>query len=299
MKRIAVVLALFGVLGLSLATPARADLSEKLGALSGTNAAGYLAPLNKALSSTLNGGIFQSGSVPKSGFTFHVGVHVMGAEFADEDRTFMPTDPFGSTANTPTEVPTVIGPTGSVGVPDGLGYTPVYPGGLDATLFYLPVPELTVGDFAGTRATVRWFSSKLGDTDYGKIDLVGFGAQHSISQYVHMPVDVAVGGFYQTLKVGDDLVKVKTTHFDVTGSKKLGGLFQFEPYASLGFDTCKMDIAYTLTDGSGEKISVHPDGESNVHAAIGAQVSLAVVKLHAEWFKAAYTGAALGLSLGL
>lgn len=298
MHRFKVMLAVTGAIGLLLAAPARADLTEKLGALSGENAAGYLAPLNTALSSTLNSGIFQSGAIPKSGVTISLGLHLMGVNFADEDRTFTPTDPFGSTAVTPTPVPTVIGDTHAVPVPDQLGYTPIYPGGLDASMFPMAVPELKVGDVMGTRATVRWFASEFGDTDYGKIELMGFGLQHSISQYLQLPVDLAVGGMYQTLSIGDDLLKVKATHFDVTASKKLGGMMQFQPYASLGFDTCKMDIAYTATDGSGDAISVHPDGESNVRAAIGAQVSFVFMKLHAEMFTAAYTGAAIGLSFG-
>ena len=52
MIRLAVFLALVGWFATSLASPARADLSDKLGALTATNAQGYLDPIPKALSST-------------------------------------------------------------------------------------------------------------------------------------------------------------------------------------------------------------------------------------------------------
>ena len=63
MIRLAFILALVGLFAAALAPPARADLSEKLGGLTAQNAKGYLSPLPKALSSTLNSGIFPSGRV--------------------------------------------------------------------------------------------------------------------------------------------------------------------------------------------------------------------------------------------
>ena len=301
MIRRAVILAVAGVFLATLAPPARADLSGKLGALSGDNAKGYLSPMPKALSSTLNSAIFTSGNVPESGLTFTVGVRVMGSAFDDKDRTFDPTYPLpdGFTATTPGPVPTVIGdPTGlHVAGPGGTGAD--FPGGLDVNQFTIAVPELTIGTIAGTKATVRWFSATLGDSDYGKLELLGFGAQHSLSQYFPgIPADVALGAFYQTFKLGGGLLDTKALHVDVTASRHYGGTFKLQPYVSVGYDTFSMDVSYKSTTNPGDDIAISMDKESNVHLAAGAQLSLAFLQFHAEVFKAANSGASIGLSLG-
>jgi hypothetical protein len=296
MIRLAVILALAGLLVTSLAPPACADLSEKLGPLSGDNAKGYLGPLPKALSSTFNSGVFQSGHV---GNGILLGIHVMAVEFKDADRTFMPTDPPGFTSTSPTPVPTFVGDTASVNVQGQGGLVAPYPGGFDISQFTIAAPELTIGAVAGTRAVIRWFNAKVGDSDYGKVDLLGIGLQHEVSRYFkELPVDVAVGGFYQKLKIGDGLLDTKAMHFDVTASKRFGHVFQIEPYVSLGYDTFKMSLAYKSTSNPGENISVDFDKLSNKHIAVGAQLQVVFLKLHAEYVSAANNGAALGVSLG-
>lgn len=292
------VFVLAAVLALGLSATARADLSEKLGALTGENAKGYLGPLPDALSGTLNSAIFQTGKVPKQGITFTLGVHVMGVNFDDKDRTFVPTDPPGFTSSPSGQpVSTIIGDTKSVGVTGQGGTQFNYPGGFDVSTFTIGAPELTIGSVMGTRAVVRWFSAEIGKSDYGKLELFGIGGQHSLSQYFPaMPVDLAVGAFYQTFKLGDGLLDTKAFHVDVTGSKSFGIL---QPYAAIGYDTFKMDVDYNSTSNPGDHISVSMPDKSNAHFTVGAQASLAIVKLHAEFNAAANTGAAIGLSFGL
>jgi hypothetical protein len=304
MIRLAVLLAIAGMLACAFVSPASADLSSKLGALEGNNLKGYLGPLPKAMSTTMNSGIFQSGYVPKAGFNLALSVQVTGASFEDKDRLFTPTDPFGFQPNTPTQVPTIVGNENAVAVPDNGGSTPVYPGGLNISQFLLPVPQLTIGTVMGTRATVRWFAMNFKDSDIGKIDFLGVGAQHSLSQYFpNLPVDLALGGFYQKLKIGDGLLDTKAMHFDVTASKRFGGIVKFEPFVSVGYDTYDMSVKYKFTGAGspvgGDELTVDFDRLSNKHLAAGAQISLAVVKLHAEVVSAANTGAAFGLSFGL
>jgi hypothetical protein len=300
MTRIARTVILVGLAVVAMAAPAAADLNDKLGALTGDNAKGYLGPLPKALSATLNSAVFQTGKVPKRGINFTIGVHVMGVNLKDEDRTFTPKDPAGFQSVTPTPVPTIIGGSESVAV-DGQGGTVLnYPGGLDTKTFTIAAPELTIGSVFGTRAVVRWFAMDLKDSDLGKIELFGFGGQHSISQYVpSLPADVAVGAFYQTFKIGDGLLDTKAFHVDVTASKALGvkGLVKLEPYVGIGYDTFSMDVSYTQTDPP-DHIGVSMDRQSNAHFTVGAQLTLAAVKLHGEFNAAANTGAAIGLSVG-
>ena len=300
MIRLAVILALVGLLATSLAPAARADLSDKLGGLTAENAKGYLSPFPKALSSTLNSGIFPSGRIPKMGIGLTLGVRVMGASFGDGDRTYVPTDPVNFQSTSPTPVPTMIGDENGASVPGQGGTTMMYPGGFNVDKFALAVPELTVESVFGTRAVVRWFSADFGDSDYGKIDLLGIGGQHSLSQYFKgLPADVAVGVFYQTLKLGKDkLIDTKALHVDVTASKRYGKLFTVEPYLSVGYDTFDMNVNYKDANDPTNNIAVKFDKQSNAHLAAGAQFSLVIAKLQAEVFSAANTGASIGLSFG-
>ncbi len=297
MTRHAGIPALLILAALAVAAPARADLSDRLGALSGDNARGYLGPLPDALSGTLNSAIFQTGRVPKAKPSITIGVHVMGVSFKDADRTFIPTDPAGFQSTTPTPVSTIIGSTQSTAVQGQGGLVLNYPGGFDVSTFAIAAPELTVGSFLGTRAVVRYISATLGDSDYGKLELFGIGGQHSISQYLPgLPVDLAVGAFYQTFKLGNGLLDTKAFHAEITGSRSFG---MIQPYAGLGFDTFKMDVAYTSSTDPGTHIAFSMPDRSNVHLTLGAQLSMPFVQLHGEFDAAANVGAAIGLRLGL
>jgi len=300
MIRLAVVLTLTWLFVASLgASPARADLSDKLGSLTAENAKGYLSPLPKALSSSLNSGIFSSGQVPRFGISIGVGIHLMGVSFGNSDRTFVPVDPPGFQSLAPTPVPTLIGDPNGAAVGGQGGTTMVYPGGFDISQFTIAAPEITVESVFGTRLVGRWFAANIGNSDYGKLELVGFGAQHSISQYLKMlPADVAVGAFYQTFKLGNGLLDTKATHIDVTASRKFGHVVFVQPYVSVGYDTFSMDVSYKDSSNPGNNISLSMDKQSNAHLAAGATVSLFIAKLQAEVFSAANTGASIGLTFG-
>jgi len=292
--RTAVLVALVAACAVS---PAVAQLQDNLGALTGDNAKGYLGPLPKALSGTLNAAIFQTGKVPLAGVHFAVGVRVMGVAFDDADRTYSPKDPPGFQSTSPVKAPTVIGDEQSVAQSGQGGTTLYHPGGFDIDEFAIAVPQATIGSVLGTRATVRWISLDLGNSDLGKLDLFGIGAQHSISRYVPgLPVDLAAGIFYQTFSIDDDLIKTKTFHFDVTGSKSFAML---QPYVGVGFDTLDMKAKYEDSNNPGQKVEVDFATESNAHLTIGAQLSFPVVKIHGEFNAAAVNGAAVGLSFGL
>lgn len=280
-----------------LTAPAHADLSDNLGALTGENARGYLGPLPEALSATLNSGVFQTGNVPKNTFNFSFGVRAMGIHFSDDDRSYTPAAPPGFTPTETVSAPTVIGDTHAVAQSGSGGTTLYHPGGFDLNEFALAVPQVSIGSIFGTRAVVRWISVDLGDSQLGKLDYVGYGAQHSISQYLPaFPVDLAAGFFAQTLKIGDDdLVKADALHFDVTASKRVGFL---EPWASLGWDSLNMDANYTSTTNPGDDIHVEFDQKTNAHLTVGAQALLGFTRLSASFDVAAQTGATLGLAFG-
>ncbi len=279
-----------------LASVAQAQLSDNLGALSGDNAKGYLSPLPKALSATLNSAVFQTGHVPKNTFNLSVGVRLMGVGFSDDTRSYTPTAPPGFTPTETVQAPTVIGNTQAVSQNGQGGTTLYHPGGFDISEFAVAVPQLSIGSVFGTRAVIRWISLDLGDSDLGKFEYVGYGAQHSVSQYFPgLPVDLAAGFFAQSFELGDNLIKTDALMFNVTGSKRFGML---EPYAAVGYDTFDMDVSYESTSTPGNNIAIKFDKESNAHLTLGIQALLGFTRLSAEVNVAAETGAAIGLALG-
>ena len=289
-------LSLVGALSALVAMPAAAQLSANLGALSGDNAKGYLSPLPKALSGTLNSSIFQSGAVGKMGVSFNIGVKVMGVTL-DGDRTYSPKDPPGfDSGGQPFEAPTVVGDVNAVAQQGQGGATLYHPGGFDIDNFGVAVPQLEIGNIAGTRAVVRWISLDLGDTELGKFSLFGVGGQHSVSQYIPgLPVDVAAGFFYQGFKLGDqDLIETSAWHADLTGSKRFG---MIQPYIGVGYDSFKMDVNYEDAS-SGQAVAVDFDPETNAHFTAGAALLLPFMRLTGEFNAAAETGVAVGLSFG-
>jgi len=277
------------------APPAAAQLEDNLGSLTGDNAKGYLNPLVDGLSATMNSSVFHTGRIPKQGVMFRVGAQLMGVNFDDGDRTYTPTDPPGFTGTGSVKAPTVIGDTKSVSQPGQGGTTLYHPGGFDIGEFAFAAPQLSIGSIAGTMATIRWISIDLGDSDLGKFDLFGLGAQHSISQYFQdAPFDMAVGAFYQSFKIADTLVDAKTWHFDVTGSKSFSIL---QPYVGIGFDSIDMKSEYT-DNATASTISVDFDPQSNFHFTLGSEANFKILQLYGELNFAAQTGVAVGLSFG-
>jgi len=278
-----------------LCPPAGAQLADNLGALSGDNAKHYLGPMTTGLSGTLNTAIFHGASIPIAGLNFNIGIQAMGITFDDGDRKYQPSDPAGFTSLGSVDAPTIIGDTHAVAQQGQYGTTLYHPGGFDLDNFFVAVPQLTVGSVLGTRAIVRYISLDLGDAEIGDFSLWGIGLQHSISRYLpSVPVNLAVGGFYQKFNISDDLVDAGALHLEVMASKQLG---LFEPYAAVGWDQLDMKSKYTST-GTGETIEVDFDSETNGHLTIGSTLGLAVVKLYGEFNFAAETGVAAGLSFG-
>ena len=188
--------------------------------------------------------------------------------------------------------------TQSVTQPGVAGTTLYHPGGLGIDNFTIAAPQLEIGSIFGTRAVVRWIDLNLGKSDFGKIKLVGGGLQHSLSQYLPpgFPVKLAVGAFYQELKISDKLLDAKTFHADVTGSRHFGVL---QPYVGVGYDSFKLDVDYaSKTSDPGQDISIKFDKQNNAHLTAGLEANLLFLKLHGEVNVAAETGYAVGLRFG-
>jgi len=281
----------------ALASPVSAALEENLTGLGSEQVQGYLDPFVQGLSTSLNTGIFRSGAVPLTGFGLTLDLRAAYIGFSDDDRLYTATTPGYETV----DAPTVIG-DGAAVVADhetvsGLHYH--YPGGFDLEHFGVAVPQLTVGNVAGTRAIIRFIPSiDLGDEDIGSFEMFGIGGQHSISQYLPtLPVDVAAGLMYQNFKIGDSLLDATAVAFNVMGSKRFGRTVSFEPYLGLGLDSFSMDVEYEIDDGETTKVEF--DRANDFHFTLGTSLNLPGVKLNGEFNAAAVTGFAGGVSFGI
>jgi hypothetical protein len=290
-----------GALTMVLASPGLAQLDANLGALTPENVKGYLEPLPKALSTTLNMAEFQSARIPFAGFNLTVGVHAMGVTFADKDKTYLPADPQGFT-HTGNTLPasTVVGSRLSTAQPGQGGTTLYNPGGFDISQFVIAVPQVSIGSVLGTRALVRWVQFDAGDSELGKIKLFGVGVQHSLSRYIKgLPFDLAAGGMYQTFELGKNkLIDTKAFHGEVTASRKV--LLWVQPYVGVGYDTFSMDVNYDQTvGGTNQSYKVKFDDQNSFHGTAGVLLGFPLVKIHAQVDTAKETGAAVGLRFGI
>jgi hypothetical protein len=275
------------------------QLTDNLGGLTDENFEGYLGPLNTGLSGTMNAAIFRTGHVPKTGVSISGGLVIMAVGYSDEDKTFVPIDPEGFSSLESTSVPTVVGSPEGVTVLGENSLSQLYPGGFDLEGFEIAAPQISIGSVFGTRALIRYIAFDLGDSDFGEFSYVGFGAQHSISQWIPdaLPFDLAAGFMIQNFEIGDDLIDARATHFNVTASKE----FQyFQPYVGIGIDTMELDAKYDDDDEEDPDLSfdVSLDKETDPHFTLGVAGQLPFVQAFIELNAAAATGVAVGLSFG-
>lgn len=144
--------------------------------------------------------------------------------------------------------------------------------GVDLGFIPLAFPQASLGVGFGTDLMLRFFPA----TDLGggfEIGFVGFGARHSISQYIPLcPVDIAVMAAYQSLKVGTVL---ESNHINLNAavSKDLPFITLF---GGLGYDISNLEMTYIYEEGTPdeEEISYSIDGENGVRANAGLSLNL-------------------------
>jgi hypothetical protein len=160
------------------------------------------------------------------------------------------------------------------------------------------VPQVSIGTIRGTQAVARYVAFDTGDADIGNLSLIGFGLRHSISQYMqNPPVDLAIGGFYQKFKLGDNLIDSSALTFGAMASKRYSVL---EPYVGLSYDSFKMSVDYdTSTTDPPTRLSVDFGSSSTVRLTGGLGINLLkVIHLQGEINVASQTSYLLGLSVG-
>ncbi|MBP6874495.1 MAG: hypothetical protein KBD56_00335 [Candidatus Eisenbacteria bacterium] len=289
----ALALALIGL----FTAPGYAQLEENVLGLTDENLEGYLEPLQTGLSATMNSAIFRTGHVPTEGFHFSIGVTAMAIGYDDVDRTYIPTDPDGFTSlGDPVPVPTIVGDLEGVVVAGEDNLTQIYPGGFDLEVFEIGVPQISIGSLQGTRLLGRFLALDLGDSDLGDFSYIGFGIQHSITQWVpSLPADVAVGAFIQSFEIGDDVIKAKAFHANVTASRQFSVL---QPYLGLGYDSLSLDVKSEDEEDPEFSIDAALEQQGDFHLTLGLLAKVPVVAFFFEYNAAAADGFSLGVDFG-
>lgn len=277
---------------------ASAQIEANLDNYTGQNAKGYLMPLKDGFGAGLNDGLFRSARIPESGFTFSFELRSMIVKYGDSDKTFTARTEKGFFPEQEVEAPTVIGSTQAVSVQGEGGATATLPGGFDIGSLGIAVPQITIGTVRGTQAVVRYIAANTGDVEIGDLSLFGVGLRHSVSQYLQdPPVDIAVGGFYQSFSLGDNLIDSNALTIGALASKQWSVL---EPYVGLSYDSFSMSVEYdSSTTEPPTHLNVDFGSSSTMRLTAGLGLNLLkVIHLNGEVNVASQTSYLLGLSVG-
>jgi hypothetical protein len=258
------------------------------------NGSEYLQPLADVFGADFNTGLFHSAQIKKMGFQLYLGVVTSTAFIPDKRTTFTATTEGGFLPVKTAEVPTLLGPAKCVDVSGNNGTVYVFPGGLNATMLPLAVPQLTLGSVFGTDVTIRYFGYSI-NKDIGKLNLFSWGLRHSISQYVKvLPLDLAVGFYKQQFSLGD-YVKCNSWYAGVQASKRIS---LFTLYGGLGYENTKMDINYT-SQNDNTQVDFSLTGSNNMRFTAGVTFNLGPVKLNVDYNLASQSVLCAGLGIGI
>lgn len=286
------------ILSLVFVTPLFAqDFEDLISKYTEENGQGYMRPLADAFGGSLNSGLFSTARIPKMGFHLRIGVEAMAAFVADKQKTFDATTPEYFFPETTVEAPTIFGDIEAQEVAGEGGTTYLFPGGMNVKLLPIAVPQLTVGSVFGTEAVIRWFQFDMGD-DFGEIKLLGYGLRHSISQYLPsiLPVDLSAGVFIQSFKVAD-IVDANTFFAGIQASWRASILTL---YGGLGYESAKMDIAFTVGEGENEEeIAYNLKSDNSFRFTVGFALQLFILRIHADYNMGYQNVACAGVSFGM
>lgn len=284
-----------------IGTPARAQ-SGLESAVQQYNAAtiqGYIQPLADALVANLSLGYINSGSAPGK-LTFGLELVAMTAALDESMRIYTANTPDGFQPPTH-QTPTIFGGTAQPvqhSTLPGISYRGS-DGLVDAEYFPTAAPQLRVGGLFNTELVVRYASSAmvpfLEEEDWPDLTLFGVGVQHSISPYLKLPIDVWVGGSFNSLKFGD-IVDLSSTSFSLNVGRSFGLLGLSGGIASEGGT---MNLTYTSTDPNASgSVDVDLDVERALRFRAGASLSLGFLRLFGDAAFGDVTSYATGLRFG-
>jgi len=285
-----------GMLLMPTAARAQSDLDKALEHFDAQTVKGYIKPMADFFGANMNAGWYHSADIPVTGLKIEVNIIGMGSLVGDDQKTFTATAPPGFSPAT-FETATIFGGKGKT-IRNSFDTSLTYSGSdgiVDATLFPLAVPQLTVGSIYGTELTLRFVP--FPDIDaFPKTTYFGVGARHSISQYLPaVPLDIAAGVFYTSFEVGD-LIDFKGISIGAQASKTF---VIATLYGGLAWENSTMNITYVSKFPGGGRVDIDLDGDNSFRFTVGAGLSLGFVKLFADANFGAVTNFSAGIGVGI
>jgi Family of unknown function (DUF6588) len=176
------------------------------------------------------------------------------------------------------------------------------------SIFPTATIQLGIGTFMGTNVAIRWFP-KVNIKDMGDFTYWGFGIMHNPAVWFEnqqFPVDIALGYFYQDLKIGS-IFETKAHMFGVYASKTFGSIIAFTPYIGLSTESSTTTINYVynyneIVNGNSVQqsanINFELDGTNSAGFTVGAAFKLAILNLNIDYKFANVKTASAGLTFG-
>jgi hypothetical protein len=261
---------------------AKSDFQKGLERYNGQTVKGYVKPLVDLFGANMQAGFYHSASLSAVRPYVELDVIGMGSLVTSDQETYQARTPDGFDPAT-FETATLFGKEGAT-VTDRNNPQLQYRGSdgiIDATVFPLAVPQLSVG-FLGTQAIARFIMTpKIGDNAFPKTTLLGLGLRHSVSQYfVLSPVEVTAGVFYNRFTIGD-LVTYGGLSVGAQASRRFG---LAEVYGGLAWDSSTMNVKYETEDpfAHGTEVDIDMKGDSTFRLTVGSALHLKAFKLFAD-----------------
>jgi hypothetical protein len=260
------------------------NIDGKLLSLTKDNATGFLKPLSSLYYYNLNAGNYNTAKV-LSPLKFGALCNVSYTIVPDNLKKFNAKTFEGTRISTST----ILGKTGNNG----------FPGGANLSIIPMVIPQVSLGLPFGNELMVRYFPKTETIKEFGKVSFIGFGLKHSISQYLPglLPIDLAVQGVYQDLKIGDSF-EISTLSFNSEISKKL---LMFTFYGGVNYGNSSTSLKYTYQpdyDGIAPmKLDFSYDTDSQLTATGGIRWSFLLLKLYADYTIGEYSVINTGFGL--
>jgi uncharacterized protein DUF6588 len=275
---------------------AQSGLESAIDQYSAAAVKGYIQPLADVLVANLSLGFVATPS-PGRKLTFGFELVSMAAPISDKLRTYTANTPPGFTPST-VQTPTVFG-----GTAPSVSYGGVTYRGADGVITsdYFPsaAPQVRVGGLFGTEVALRYMSSTmvpvLDEEDFPKLTLFGIGIQHSLSQYLMLPIDISVAGSVNSLTFGD-IADLRATAIGLNVGKSFGVIGVSGGVLS---ESGTMNLTYTSNDPNAPgSVDVDLTVKRAMRFRGGASLNLGFFRLFGDAAFGDITSYAAGLRLG-
>ncbi|HUN64687.1 MAG TPA: DUF6588 family protein [Bacteroidota bacterium] len=276
---------------------AQNPLEDAIQQLNSQNVRGYLQPFVNSVGANFNSGFYHSADLSDA-IRVQFQVIAMGTLIGPTEKSYLGTAPKGYSQN-PVQTATLFGGDGATvpGLAPGMSYH-FQNGQVNTQVVPFAVPQMTIGNFFGTQAVIR-YAPVPAISNMPKITLAGGGLRHSLSRYLPMvPLDLSAGVFYQQLTIGDYLEE-KGFAFGAQVSKTF---FIATLYGGLQYESSSMSVHYTYQGPDATPntvIGLSIDGENSYRATAGLALDLIIMTLNADVSVGKMTVASAGFSLGL